>query len=71
MVIMLFEIVNNYNQDDKSMKCSISECKSKAIETVTISFRETRNLCQYHYNLFKNKEKKHGLDYQKASKLKP
>lgn len=71
MVIMLFEIVNNYNQDYKSMKCSISECKSKAIETVTISFRETRNLCQYHYNLFKNKEKKHSTDYQKASKLKP
>ncbi len=52
------------------MKCSISECKSKAIHTVTISFRETRNLCQYHYNLFKNKEKRHEADYLKASKLK-
>ncbi len=67
---MLFEIVNNHNQNNKSMKCSISECKAKAIQTVTISFRETRNLCQYHYNLFKNKESKHEIDYQKASKLK-
>jgi len=70
MVIILFEIVNNYNHDNKSMKCSISECKSKGIQTVTIGFRETRNLCQYHYNLFKNKEKRHEVDYLKASKLK-
>ena len=32
------------------LQCSISECKHKALETVKISFRETRNLCKEHYN---------------------
>ena len=49
------------------MQCSISECKEKAIETVKISFRETRNLCQAHYRLFENKEKKYNPKFSKAS----
>ncbi|MCV0401865.1 MAG: hypothetical protein K5777_07820 [Nitrosopumilus sp.] len=49
------------------MQCSISECKQKAIETVKISFRETRNLCDEHYKLFKNKDKKHHPRFSKAS----
>jgi len=51
------------------LKCSISECKIKAKESVKIGFKETRNLCEYHYNLFKNKEEKHAPDFSKASKL--
>ncbi|EIJ65582.1 hypothetical protein BD31_I1661 [Candidatus Nitrosopumilus salaria BD31] len=51
------------------MKCSISECKEKAAETVKISFRETRNLCMNHYKLFKNKDEKHLPSFSKASKI--
>ncbi len=49
------------------MRCSISECKQKSIETVKISFRETRNLCEEHYKLFINKDKKHVPKFSKAS----
>jgi len=49
------------------MQCSISECKEKAIETVQISFKETRNLCKEHVRLFKNKDKKHNPTFSKAS----
>jgi len=49
------------------MQCSISECKEKAIETVQISFKETRNLCKEHFRLFKNKDKKHNSIFSKAS----
>ena len=49
------------------MQCSISECKEKAIETVQISFKETRNLCKVHFRLFKNKDKKHNPIFSKAS----
>ena len=49
------------------MQCSISECKEKAIETVQISFKETRNLCKEHFKLFKNKDKKHNPRFSKAS----
>ena len=51
------------------MQCSISECKLKAIQTVKIGFKETRNLCDYHYKLFKNKDEKHTPNFSKASKL--
>lgn len=49
------------------MQCSISECKQKAIHIVSISFKETRNLCHVHYNLFKNKDDKHLANFTKAS----
>ncbi len=49
------------------MQCSISECKEKAIETVKISFRETRNLCKEHYKLFENKDEKYDPKFSKAS----
>ena len=49
------------------MQCSISECKEKSIQTVKISFRETRNLCEKHYKLFKNKDKEHFPKFSKAS----
>jgi len=52
------------------LKSSISECKIKAKQSVKIGFKETRNLCEYHYNLFKNKEKKHAPIFSKASKFK-
>ncbi|WP_182126311.1 MULTISPECIES: hypothetical protein [Nitrosopumilus] len=52
------------------MQCSISECKSKAIQTVKISFRETRNLCKEHLKLFQNKDKEHMTFFTKASELK-
>ena len=52
------------------MQCSISECKLKAIQTVQIGFKEKRNLCRNHYNLFKNKNKVHVPNFSKASKLK-
>jgi len=51
------------------LQCSISECKHRALETVKISFRETRNLCKEHYNLFKNKDAKYGVNFSKASKF--
>ena len=43
--------------------------KLKAIETVKISFRETRNLCKEHYKLFKNKDKKHIPNFSKATRF--
>ncbi|MBA4719177.1 MAG: hypothetical protein HRO68_08830 [Nitrosopumilus sp.] len=49
------------------MQCSISECKLKSIETVKISFKETRNLCKEHYKLFKNKDKKYLPNFSKAT----
>ena len=52
------------------MKCSISECKTKADKLVKIGFKETRNLCEYHYNIYKNKEEKHMASFSKASKFK-
>ncbi len=52
------------------MQCSISECKSKAIESVQISFREKRNLCKQHFELYQNKEQKHSINFTKASKFK-
>jgi hypothetical protein len=51
------------------LKCSISECKEKAVKTVKISFRETRNLCTNHYKLFINRDEKHSLNFSKASEL--
>ncbi len=51
------------------MQCSISECKLKAIKTVKISFKETRNLCKNHYKLFKNKDEEHHSNFIKASKF--
>jgi len=51
------------------LQCSISECKQKALETVKISFKETRNLCKEHYNLFKNKDTKYFVNFSKASKF--
>jgi hypothetical protein len=51
------------------LQCSISECKEKAIQTVKISFKETRNLCKNHHNLFKNKDEKHIPTFSKASKF--
>ena len=51
------------------MKCSISECKTKAVQIVNIGFKEKRNLCRYHYNLFKNKQEIHTPSFSKASKL--
>jgi len=52
------------------LKCSISECKTTAEKSVKIGFKETRNLCEYHYNLFKNKEEKYTPSFNKASKFK-
>ena len=51
------------------MQCSISECKEKAIQSVKISFKETRNLCENHHKLFKNKDKKYAPNFSKASKF--
>jgi len=49
------------------MQCSISECKKKAMQTIQISFRETRNLCNEHLKLFKNKDMKYFPRFSKAS----
>lgn len=51
------------------MQCSISECKSNAIKTIKISFRETRNLCDKHYKLYKNKDKKYIPNFIKAKNV--
>ena len=51
------------------LQCSISECKYKALKTVKISFRETRNLCKTHFELFKNKDEKHLTNFSKASEF--
>ena len=52
------------------MKCSISECKKIASESIKIGFKERRNLCKYHYKLFINKEKEYKVSFSKASHLK-
>ena len=49
------------------LQCSISECKLSAEKTVKISFRETRNLCKKHYQIFVNKNKEHKVNFTKAS----
>ena len=51
------------------VQCSISECKIKAIQSVNIGFKEKRNLCENHYMIFINKEKKYSTKFVKASKL--
>ncbi|MBA0907809.1 MAG: hypothetical protein ITD33_05095 [Nitrosarchaeum sp.] len=52
------------------MKCSISECKNVAKNPVKIGFKEIRNLCEYHYDLFNNRDEKHTPNFRTASKLK-
>ena len=51
------------------LKCSITECKIRASKPVKIGFKEARNLCEYHYNLFKNREEKHAPKFSKASRF--
>ncbi len=51
------------------LQCSISECELKSIKTVKISFRETRNLCKKHFELFSNKNEKHFPKFTKASEF--
>ena len=51
------------------LQCSISECKVKAVQIVQIGFKEKRNLCKHHYDLFKNKDKVHVPSFSTASKL--
>jgi hypothetical protein len=51
------------------LQCSISECKLKAIQIVSIGFKEKRNLCRHHYDLFKNKDQVHAPSFSNASKL--
>jgi len=52
-----------------SLQCSISECKFKAEKTVKISFRETRNLCKNHFELFSNKNERYFPSFTRASKF--
>jgi len=52
------------------MQCSISECKSRAIQIVRIGFKEKRNLCRTHYDLFKNKDQVYSPNFSKASNFK-
>lgn len=51
------------------MRCSISECREEAIGTVRISFRETRNLCKRHYELFAAKDLPHKASFKRASDI--
>ena len=60
--------MNKY-QLSSILQCSISECKEKAIQTVKISFKETRNLCRNHHKLFLNKNEKYTPTFSKASKF--
>lgn len=41
----------------------------RSIHVTKIGFKETRNLCKYHYDLFNNKEKKYALNFEKAAKF--
>lgn len=66
---MLFQSFINKHRSFFILQCSISECKSKSIKTVKISFRETRNLCKNHLELFSNKDKEHFPIFTKASKI--
>jgi len=52
------------------MQCSISECKIKATQTVRIGFKEKRNLCEYHFKIFNNKEEKYVPNFTKATEFK-
>lgn len=52
------------------MQCSISECKMKAVQTVKIGFKEKRNLCEYHFKIFHNKEEKYMPNFTKATEFK-
>ena len=51
------------------MRCSISECREEAIETVQISFRETRNLCEKHYSLYRDRGERHLPKFSRASEM--
>ena len=41
----------------------------EAIQTVKISFRETRNLCKKHYDIFETKNEEFPINFVKASKI--
>ena len=66
-MIKVFTSLINGNANLGLLQCSISECKLVAEETVKISFRETRNLCKKHYQIFINKNKEHPVNFTKAS----
>ena len=68
-VITLFQSFINKQRLFSPLQCSISECKSKSVETVKISFRETRNLCREHLKSFSNKDKEYFPRFTKASKI--
>ena len=51
------------------LQCSVSECRFEAVCTVSISFKETRNLCKVHYEIFQNRDKRHPPVFIRASKL--
>ncbi len=53
-----------------TMQCSISECKMKATQTIKIGFKEKRNLCDYHFKIYNNREQKYKPSFTRATKFK-
>ena len=53
------------------VKCSITECRADSAVTVRIGSREKRNLCRYHHNLLKNKDRQFRPEFKKASGIEP
>ena len=51
------------------MQCSISECRQRAVRTVRIGFREKRNLCKRHYELFVSRDEAHPARFTRASEI--
>jgi hypothetical protein len=52
------------------MQCSISECKMKATQSIKIGFKEKRNLCDYHFKIYNNREQKYEPSFTRATKFK-
>ena len=52
------------------MQCSISECKRRAVQTIKIGFKEKRNLCENHLNIYKNREENYKPKFTRATEFK-
>lgn len=51
------------------MRCSISECREKAVGTVRVGPRETRNLCSRHLRIYRGRDKSHEVGFARASDM--
>ncbi len=49
------------------VKCSISECRAKGIQKISVGSKETRNLCARHLRIYMSRYQHHKPEYTRAS----